>query len=499
MPFAELLTAVPTAEVQQSSLNLVKSVEFDSRYVSPGSCFVCRQGLHEDGHKYVREAIDAGAVAVVAERPVTVPARVGLALVLDGRQALAALARRIWAEPDLELGTIGVTGTDGKTTTSHLIDAMLQSQGRRSGSMTTVGISLNGESQPVEGRLTTPEAPRIAQRLRWMAHAGAEWVVLEVASHALELRRVEGFAFDRAVITNITRDHLDIHGSVEGYRRAKRRLLDLLDATKSTIHGRTAVLNADDPVLAGFAKGVRSDVLTFASLSPADVRASWTECGEGTQQVTLESPWGRWTVPTRLVGPWNAANIAAAAACVGSITGDLEAAVAALPDIAPIRGRMQLVDEGQPFRVVVDFAHTPAALEAVLRSLRRVGCGRLIVVFGSAGDQDRGKRPLLGRAAAMLADYAVVTDEDPRSEDPQKIADAIAGGARKAKSDFSLDIIPDRRQAIRCAIEAARPGDIVLLAGKGHEMSIAYRDRNLTWDEAEEARAALATAGYSRS
>ncbi len=496
-PFTELLAACPDAQLKQPARELVASLHFDSRQVGTGACFVARRGLRDDGHAYIPAAVAAGAVAVIAERPVEVPAHMGLALVPDGRRALAALARRLWGEPDLALGTIGVTGTDGKTTTSHLIAAMLQAQGRPAGAMTTVGTWLAGEWRPAAGRLTTPEPTVIARQLRGLVDGGAAWAVLEVASHALELQRVDGFSFDRAVITNVTHEHLDLHGSVEGYRRAKRRLLDLLDATPITDRGRAAILNADDPVVAEFARHTGSDVMTFGRLPTADVQASWTEVADGSGQVTLNSPWGRWTVATNLIGPWNAANIAAAAACVGSICGSLDDAMAALPHVASVPGRMQPVDCGQPFRVIVDFAHTPAALAACLRALRPQTAGRLIAVFGSAGDQDRSKRPLLGRAAAELADWILVTDEDPRSEDPQAIADAVVAGARAVRPDIQIDIVLDRSAAIRAAIAAARACDTVLLAGKGHETSIAYADRSIPWDEAAEARTALAAAGYS--
>ncbi len=494
--FADLLSACPDARLQQPAREPVASVQFDSRQVGPGACFVARRGLRDDGHAYIPAAVAAGAVAVVAERPVEVPPHVGFALVPDGRRALAALAGRLWGEPDLALGTIGVTGTDGKTTTSHLIAAMLQAHGPPTGAMTTVGTWLAGEWRPPAGRLTTPEPTVIAQQLRGLVEAGAAWVVIEVASHALELQRVDGFSFDRAVITNVTHEHLDLHGSVEGYRRAKRRLLDLLDATPTTDRGCAAILNADDPVVAGFARHTRSDVLTFGRRPTADVQASWTELDDGRRKVTLNSPWGSWTVPTSLIGPWNAANIGAAAACVGSICGSLDDAMAALPHIAPVAGRMQPVDCCQPFRVIVDFAHTPAALAACLQALRPQTAGRLIAVFGSAGDQDRSKRPLLGRAAAELADWVLVADEDPRGEDPQAIADAVVAGARAVRPDIWIDIVLNRRAAIHTAITAACPGDTVLLAGKGHETSIAYADRSIPWDEAAEARAALAAAGY---
>ena len=495
-PFADLLAACPHAQLRQPAREPIASVHFDSRQVGPGACFVARRGLRDDGHVYIPAAIAAGAVAVVAERRVELPAHVGLALVPDGRRALAALSRCLWGEPDLALGTVGVTGTDGKTTTSHLIAAMLEAQGHAAGAMTTVGTWLAGEWQPAEGRLTTPEAPQIARQLRGLVDVGADWAVLEVASHALELERVDGFSFDRAVITNVTHEHLDLHGGIDGYRRAKRRLLDLLDATAATERGRAAILNADDPVVAGFARHTRSEVITFGRESTADVKAEWSESDDGRQQVTLNSPWGRWTVPTKLVGPWNAFNIAAATACVGSISGSLDAAMAALPHIAPVPGRMQPIECGQPFAVIVDFAHTPAALEACLRALRPQTAGRLIAVFGSAGDQDRSKRPLLGRAAAELADWVVVADEDPRSEDPRAIAEAVVAGAHEMRPDVWIDIVLDRQAAIHMAIAAAHAGDTVLLAGKGHETGITYADRTIAWDEAAVARAALAAAGY---
>ena len=495
-PFEKLIESVPDAELRQPGSRLVESVHFDSRDVIPGACFVCRQGLRNDGHAYVSRAIDMGAIAIVAERPVSVPAHVGLALVPDGRIALAGLSRKFWGEPDLEIGTIGITGTDGKTTTSHLVAGLLKAQGSRVGSMTTVDVQFNGESRPSERRLTTPEAPWIAQQLRRMVDSGGGWGVIEVASHALELQRVHGFAFDRAVVTNVTRDHLDVHGGIAEYRRAKRRLIDLLDATAHTSWGRVAILNADDPVASGFAEHTDCDVVTFGVHRRADVRVLWHECDVARARVTVESPWGRWDVPTKLVGSWNASNIAAAVATVGSITGTLDDAMEMLPGMSAVSGRMEAIDCGQPFRVIVDFAHTPAALKAVLSELRAQTSGRIISVFGSAGDQDKGKRPLLGRVVAMYADYAVVTDEDPRGEDPELIAEAIVAGASATRPGFAMDVVLDRREAIRKALLSACPGDAVVLTGKGHETGIAYSGFTVPWNEAAEARKALVEAGY---
>ena len=427
---------------------------------------------------------------------VELPPAVGLALVPDGRRALAALARRFWDYPDRQLGLIGVTGTDGKTTTSRLIAWMLQGYGLATGEMTTVDVRIGSERVEKASRLTTPEATKLAATLRAMVDAGVGWAVLEVASHALQLARVDGLAFDRAVITNVTHEHLDLHGTIEDYRRTKRRLLELMDATDPASHGTAAILNADDPVVAGFRDGLRSPVVTFGLSGSADVRAAYRERSEGALHVQGDSPWGPWSAGTSLLGSWNALNVAAAVACVGTVTGDLGPGVDALADFPPVTGRMEPVDCGQPFRVIVDFAHTPHALEACLKELRRTAEGRLIAVFGSAGEQDRAKRPMLGRVAARLADLTVVTDEDPRGEPPHAIAAAIVEGAREVAGGAAFEVVLDRRQAIRHALGLARPADTVLLAGKGHEPTIIYADRQLPWNERRVAEEELAALGH---
>ncbi len=496
MRFDQLITAVPDAVRRQAASRVITSIEFDSRRVEPGACFVCRRGLRADAHDYVDAAVRRGAVAVVAERPLTVPPTVGLALVPNGRRALAALSLRFWGHPDRRLGLIGVTGTDGKTTTTRLIAWLLEACGLITGELSTVGIRLGEREIVKRSRLTTPEAPQIAKLLHEMAHDGVAWAVVEVASHALELARVDGFAFDRAVVTNVTHEHLDVHGSLDKYRRAKRRLLELLDATNPAPRGRVAILNADDPVVAGFARGLASDVVTFGLSDAADVRVRAERSAEGALQVSGRSPWGDWQAHTLLLGSWNAANIAAAVACAGSIAGEIGPAVAALERFRPIAGRMDPVERGQPFRVIVDFAHTPASLKACLRELRPDSDGRLIAVFGSAGEQDRAKRPMLGRVAAHLADHVVITDEDPRGEDPRAIADEIVEGGRGVQATATFDVVLDRRAAIRHALGLAHAGDTVVLTGKGHESSIIYADREEPWDERTVVSEELAAAGY---
>ena len=362
------------------------------------------------------------------------------------------------------------------------------------GELTTVNTRVGGVDLAKGSRLTTPEAPVVARLLAQMVECGDAWAVVEVASHALELARVDGFAFDRAVITNATHEHLDLHGSLEAYRAAKRRLLDLLAQGPDNGHGKAAVLNADDPVTAGFADGCPVDVVTFGETNPADVSAHCAGVTPNGLVVAGSSPWGNWEAPTRLRGRWNVANVAAAVACVGSITNDVAAGVDRLASFAPVKGRMETIAAGQPFQVIVDFAHTPAALAACLAEVRTYTRGRVLAVFGSAGDQDEAKRPLLGRAAAEGADVAIVTNEDPRRERPADIARAVIAGSGDGGARF--ETIHDRREAIARAFELARAGDTVVLAGKGHEQSIQFADREQPWDEAGAAREALADLGY---
>ena len=494
LAFDALIADSPKAELVRDTAAEIRDIAHDSRDVKAGSCFVCRRGLQVDGHEYVQAALAAGAVAIVAERPVPTPPGVGLALTPDGRAALADLSRRFWGEPDRRLGLIGVTGTDGKTSTSRLVAWMLGAYVDGVGELTTVNTRAGGTDLEKAGRLTTPEAPAVARLLDRMVRGGDAWAVVEVASHALELARVDGFAFDRAVITNVTHEHLDLHGTLEGYRAAKRRLLELLERGPDDGHGKAAVLNADDPVTAGFAAGCAVDVLTFGETKPADVSARVAGVTPDGLVIAGASPWGDWETPTRLRGRWNAANVAASVACVGSITGDILAGVSRLTSFAPVKGRMETVQAGQPFQVIVDFAHTPAALTACLREVREQTEGRVLVVFGSAGEQDADKRPMLGRAAAQGADVAIVTNEDPRGERPADIARAVVAGATGDGARF--ETIHDRREAIAHAFQLARPGDTVVLAGKGHERSIQFADFEEPWDEAGAVREALAHLGY---
>ena len=497
MRFADLISADPTARLVHDTARDVTDVVFDSRDVRPGAVFVARRGLRDDGHEYVNVAVRSGAAAVVAERSVETPNGIGFAVVANGRRALAALARKFWGDPDRELGMVGVTGTDGKTTTCRLIAWMLRAYAIETGEMTTVSMRIGDEERSKGTRLTTPEAPAVARAVREMADARCGWAVIEVASHALELARVESFGFDRAVITNVTHEHLDVHGSIEGYRRAKRHLLDLLGTNPDSVHGKAAILNAADPVVAEFASGLPHPVVTFAVDAPADVSATWSTLDTGHITVRGSSPWGGWDAPTHLLGGVNAWNVAAAIACVGSITGDPGPGAAFLAQMPPVPGRMQVIDRGQPFRLIVDFAHTPHSLEGRLRELRDVTSGRLIVVFGSAGEQDVAKRPMLGAVAARTADLSIVADEDPRGELPMDIAQAIVRGGQEAEGGGEFEIILDRRAAIRRVIEIARPGDTVLLTGKGHEPNILYDGYALPWDEAGIAREELEAAGYA--
>jgi len=492
--FQNLIDSIPGISMVRNASGPVLDVVNDSRKVRAGACFVCRLGLQADGHLYVEQAIKRGAVAVVAERPVDIPAGVGLAIANDGRRGLAALARRFWGEPDQRLGVVGVTGTDGKTTTSRLIAWMLGAYVGGVGELTTVNARAGGMELSRQDRLTTPEAPVIARLLQSMVEAGDEWAVLEVASHALELERVDGFAFNRAVITNVTHDHLDLHESLEGYQDAKRKLLQLLDAAPVDRHGKAAVLNADDSVVMGFSDGVTSDVLTFGQFSPADVQVQMVDTTETGLLLAGTSPWGAWEARMPIVGRWVPINVAAAVACVGSVEGRITSAVDRLATFPAVEGRMEVISCGQPFSVIVDHAHTPAALSMCLEGLRESTTGRLLVVFGSAGDQDSSKRPLLGFQVARFADVAVIANEDPRTEQPDDIACDVMSGVGKTSAIF--EIIHDRAEAIKKVLEMAVAGDTVLLAGKGHERTIEFSEDVQPWNEREAAEAVLRSLGY---
>jgi len=485
----ELADLIGPARVVGMPVGEVTSLAYDSRSATPGTVFFAVPGDHVDGHDFTADAASRGAVAVVAERE-TPGLAVPQLLVPRTRDALADAADWWFGSPSERLEVIGVTGTDGKTTTCYLAVAALEAGGRRPGMIGTVAIRVGARLLPNEDRNTTPEAPELQALLAEMVEAGNDGVVMEATSHGLAQSRTRNCRFRVGVVTNVTSEHLEFHRTLEAYRAAKAMLVE---------EAPLAILNADDPTFGYFRDRARDRVLTYGTDASAEVRATGIRSRADGTTFTATTPSWSGEVNLRFPGAFNVHNALAALAMAEAEGIDHAAAAAALGAVAGVPGRMERIDAGQPFGVVVDYAHTAESLEKVLRTLRPLTKGRLIVVFGSAGERDRVKRPVMGKVAAEFADLAIVADEDPRLEDPRAINKEIADGARSAgaRDGESLWVIDDRREAVAHAIRLARAGDMILLAGKGHEGSIFYGTEKRPWDEREVARKALAAAGFN--
>jgi UDP-N-acetylmuramoyl-L-alanyl-D-glutamate--2,6-diaminopimelate ligase len=496
---------VPTSDV---SVVDVRGVTHDSRAVRPGMLFVAVPGSRVDGHDFVAAAIEAGAAGAIVERPV--PGVAAPQVVVDtARAALGSAAAWWFGDPSRELTVVGITGTDGKTTTSYLAVAALEAAGVRTGMIGTIATRIGGRNDDHAEHATTPEAPALQGALRAMVEAGDEAAVIETTSHALALDRVVGVIYDVAILTNITHEHLELHGSWEAYRDAKLSLFDRLREARTVTKLRpvpaTAIVNLDDPsagLFVGTARDAGARVITYGTEPAADIRATRVSEDRDGVHADIATPTGEARIDLRLAGRFNVHNALAVVAlgeALGLDRGRVRDGLAAL-EVVP--GRMERIDLGQPFGVVVDFAHSPASLTTVLDLLAPSAAARgggVIAVFGSAGERDTAKRPQMGRIAGERARMVVLTDEDPRGEDREAILDEIARGAEAAgrRRGHDLLLIADRRAAIAAAFEAARPGDIVLLAGKGHERSIIGSDGERPWNERMVAEELLEELGHA--
>jgi UDP-N-acetylmuramoyl-L-alanyl-D-glutamate--2,6-diaminopimelate ligase len=438
----------------------IMDLAYDSRAVSPGALFFCVRGARFDGHDLAQRAIEAGAAALVVEKPVA--SRVPQLVVADSRLAMAAAAPEFFGHPADQLEIAAVTGTNGKTTTAFLIQAILEAAGRKPGLLGTIESRVGGERRPAIR--TTPEAIDLQRAFREMVDAGNESVAMEATSHGSALGRLAGLRFSSLAFTNLTQDHLDLHGTMEAYFEAKRRLF-LEDRPP-------AAVNVGDPWGRKLAED-RPDALTYGFAGNAQLGPD-----------ALEG------IDLKLKGRFNVENALAAMASARLLGIADDAIARGLESVTGVPGRFESVDEGQPFTVIVDYAHTPDSLENVLVTARELTPGRLICVFGCGGDRDREKRPLMGRIAAELADVPIVTSDNPRSEDPRAIIEEIVSGV-----DGELEVIQDRRSAIVRAIEIGEPGDVVVIAGKGHEQGQQFRDRTVPFDDREVAREALRRLG----
>lgn len=478
----------------------------DSRQVRPGDVFVALKGDHADGHDHLVAATAAGVVASIVERPV--PRVAGLQLVVDRSPAALASAAAWWyGDPSHELAVVGVTGTDGKTTTTFLVAAALEAAGVPTGLVGTIETRVGPSCERTPDHVTTPGALRLQALLRAMAAGGDRAAVLETTSHGLAAERVGSVAYDAAIFTNLSHEHLEFHGTYEAYRAAKLSLFERLAGphpAKPEERPRVGIVNADDPAGDAFAAATRAAgarLVSYGLGRGADVRATSIEEDAAGLRIGVRTPDWAGPVVLRLAGRFNAHNALAAIALGVGWELDPEAVRDGVEAVAGVPGRMERVDRGQPFAVVVDYAHSPAALAGVLDLLAPVAQaagGGLIAVFGSAGERDTEKRPMMGRVAGERCRLVVVTDEDPRGEDREAILAEIGAGAESAgrRRGRDLLLIPDRAEAIAAAFGRARAGDLVLLAGKGHEPTIIGPRGPVPWDERAEAERALAALGY---
>jgi UDP-N-acetylmuramoyl-L-alanyl-D-glutamate--2,6-diaminopimelate ligase len=490
---ADLLRQIP-AELISGSLDVpVRAIVSDSRAVQPGDVFVCLPGYRTEGgeiradrHDFIPMALASGATAFVVERAVAVPSHLTVARVPNCWVAVAAMAGAFFDHPSAALKVIGVTGTSGKTSTTYFVESVLTAAGIPTARLGTIEYRF-GETV-VPAAQTTPEAPELQRLLRAAVEGGCEAVVMEVSSHALELRRVAGVAFDVAVFTNISQDHLNFHRDMHHYLRAKGRLFEELGSGGKAA---TAVVNIDDAGSAHIVAANRGALLTFGIEQAADVRARHIETALSGTNFIASTPAGDIDVHLLHVGDYHVHNALAAISTGLALRLNVDDIRRGLAVAPPVPGRFELVDCGQDFTVAVDYAHKPDALERLLRSARRLRPRRIIAVFGCGGDRDRGKRPMMGRIAAQLSDVAIITSDNPRSEVPEQIIADIAAGARTAGPLDRIRTEPDRARAINAAIAMAEPGDLVLIAGKGHETSQLFADRRIHFDDREEARRAL--------
>jgi len=479
----------------------VLGLEYDSRRIEAGSVFVAMRGGTTNGNRYIDAALREGALGIVTDSPEAYT-RLGndhpgvpSLLVADGRTALAQLSAAFFGHPERKLHATGVTGTNGKTTTAFLIESLLNLGGRSSVLVGTIENHIAGEIRP--SIHTTPESRDLFELMAEGAARGATELSMEVSSHALHQGRVAEVPFDVAVFTNLTRDHLDYHRTMEEYFAAKRLLFD----GSRYPAPRVAVLNADDPYsaqLAQIAAAVGSNVVTYAVNATADWQASKIELTPSGAAFQLTSPAGSAHINSALAGEVNVLNLLAALAAANARGVDFATLIATVPQLRPVPGRFQPIDAGQPFTVIVDYAHTDDALRnltSLARKLVPSGQGRIVTLFGCGGDRDRTKRPKMGQAAGQGSDFVVVTSDNPRSEDPEAILTEILPGVQATGVPHVLEA--DRAKAISFALAEARPGDVVLIAGKGHEKMQILRDKTIHFDDAEVAFSTLCTLGYA--
>lgn len=454
----------------------IQNISYDSRKTQPGDLFICIPGFKTDGHDYAQSAISNGAVALLVEHNIAINGDVALLQIEDCRKALPVVAANFYGHPSRELKVIGVTGTNGKTTTTHLIKAILDEQDHHTGILGTLYARI-GNYEKVFSH-TTPESLEIEEFMQVVRQNQGEFLVMEVSSHALDLGRVDQIRFHAAVFTNLTQDHLDYHGTMDNYKQSKLKLFTGL----SSENGQSAIINADDPAAQDFIRGTGANLITYGINKDADVKAINVQFSLKGSQFTVLHQAQSFDVKMQLIGRFSVYN--ALAAIAYGLQEGIPAHVIkmALEKVSGVAGRFEQVDCGQDFTVIVDYAHTPDGLENILKTAREISQNRLITVFGCGGDRDKTKRPQMGKIAARYSDFCVVTSDNPRYEDPEAIIDDIIPGLQEIEDSHYAKII-DRREAIHQAIILARKEDLIVIAGKGHESYQLVKEQVLDFDD----------------
>ncbi|MCR3923040.1 MAG: UDP-N-acetylmuramoyl-L-alanyl-D-glutamate--2,6-diaminopimelate ligase [Firmicutes bacterium] len=479
---AELVGCLLHAEVRGPLDRPVTGITYHSTRVRPGDLFVCLPGTRSHGKRFVAEAVAAGAVGVVTDLNGFNVIAATVIYVPNTRLALALLSACFYDYPATELVLTGVTGTNGKTTTTHLIDALLQSAGAATGLLGTVGYRIRGQEFPA--RATTPEASDLQALLRQMVDAHVTHATMEVSSHALAWYRTVGCDFDNVVLTNITEDHLDFHHTFDHYLTSKSKLFAWLGSLP--VKGkrlRRAILNGDDPNFQYLAEQTPVEILAYGLSPHCHVRASDIRVTRDGVRYRLDTPVGGLTLSLKMTGLFSVYNSLAAVAVALMEELGLGHIKAVLEEIAGVPGRFELIDVGQDFTVIVDYAHTPDGLENILRAVREFAQARVLTVFGCGGERDRMKRPLMGEVAGIYSDYCIVTSDNPRGEDQQQIINEILPGLQKEKTKSEYIVLPDRAEAIVRVLSMARSDDVVVIAGKGHETKQIFRDYTIPFDD----------------
>ena len=485
----ELAAMLPGSEIIGDADLVISDIEHDSRKVTQGTMFVCMTGTRVDGHSFIPQAKENGAVAIITEKDGVVPEGMSVLKVADLKKALHVLVPFFHDYPARRMRIIGITGTNGKTSISYMLRAMLRRMGLRVGLIGTIQVMVEDEVLPIHN--TTPDVVDLQKMMAYMLEKNMDYVVMEVSSHALDQNRVAGVEFDTVVFTNLTQDHLDYHKTLENYKLAKAKLFAMVSSPEAVKNGKTAVVNIDDPAGACMLEHADCRHMTYAINNEADLKAENIDVLANGAEFDIMTRFGALPLKLKITGIFNVYNVMAAvgAALVEGVPAPV--IKECMDNFTGVPGRFELVRGGQDFAVIVDYAHTPDGLENILKTARQIAKKRIITVFGCGGDRDRTKRPIMGRIAAELSDYIVATSDNPRTEDPQFILDQVVEGVADGADGRPYEAIIDRREAIFRAVELAEADDIVIIAGKGHEDYQILKDKTIHFDDKEVAMEAI--------